>query len=75
MEFDDPLASDASSLMKGPHMGPPTNNICGNVIPMVCQYSQPAEFVVDPHVPHVRRSVYHQVYHDEPICSSHLIIL
>ncbi|KAJ8430487.1 hypothetical protein Cgig2_004680 [Carnegiea gigantea] len=34
MEFDDPLTFNASSPMKGPHMGPPTNNICGNVIPM-----------------------------------------
>ncbi|KAJ8443354.1 hypothetical protein Cgig2_015835 [Carnegiea gigantea] len=60
MEFFDPLASDASSPLQGPHVGPRGKVICGTVFPIVWECGKPAEIVVDPHVPCMRRVVCQQ---------------
>ncbi|KAJ8422967.1 hypothetical protein Cgig2_002716 [Carnegiea gigantea] len=60
MEYMDPLASDASSPLQAPHVGPRIEGIWGTVVPIICNCGTPAEMVVDPHVPHIRRSVCRQ---------------
>ena len=75
MEYMDPLASDASSTLQAPHVGPRTEIRCGTVVPIVCDCGMPTEMVVDPHVPRIRRSVCVQVKHAEVIYYAHVIVL
>ncbi|KAJ8435440.1 hypothetical protein Cgig2_012561 [Carnegiea gigantea] len=37
VEFINPLASDASSPLQGPHVGPRSKVICGTVVPIACE--------------------------------------
>jgi len=50
MEFIDPLASDASSPLQDPHVGPHGKVICLTMVTIVCECGKPAEIIVDLHV-------------------------
>ena len=68
VEFNDQVSSDASSPVTAPHIHRPSHNHICNDVGIVCECGEPAEYVVDPDLGSMRRTVCREVYHGhEPV--------